>query len=70
MNILGIPLETALERLKTLNKPVELIEVSSRKGSKGFDRRVIKVESSDDRITVYWSRFQTDAAFYSHGAEQ
>lgn len=69
MNMLGIPLESALERLKPLDQPIELVEVSSRKGSKGDDRRVIRVDIKDDRIIVYWSRFQTDAAFHSEGAE-
>ena len=60
MNVLGIPLEIACERLLTAGKSMELIEVSCRKGSKGQDRRVIKVEEQGDRILIYWASFQTD----------
>lgn len=70
MNLLGIPLESALKRLQETDKRIELIEVSSRKGSLGNDDRVIKFDVLDDSIRVYWSRFQTDAEFRSKGAER
>ena len=63
MNLLGIPIESALKRLQEIDKRIELIEVTSRKGSLGNDDRVIKVDILDDSIRVYWSRFQTDAEF-------
>ncbi len=57
--VLGLPLMRALERLEGEGIPVRCIEVSSRKGSKGNDARVIKTVRTDDGVTVYWARFQT-----------
>ena len=58
--LLGLPLSIAKERLEAERIPVSYVEVSSRKGSKGDDARVIKTERTGDGLTVYWSRFQTD----------
>ncbi len=69
MNVLGIPLDLALERLAPLGKRIETVELSSRKGSAGNDKRVVKVEELDNLIRITWSRFQTDAEFHSKGAE-
>lgn len=59
MDVLGFPLQKALAFLESEGKPVHLIEVSSRTGSKGNDARVIKVNSSAQETVLYWARFQT-----------
>ena len=59
IDVLGLPLDLACERLKAEGKPVRLVEVRSKKGGKGSDRRVIKMEFSDSEITIFWSAFQT-----------
>ena len=60
--MLGLPLDPAIERLKAEGKPIRLVEVRSKKGGKGSDRRVIKVAETDGQITLYWSAFQTQIA--------
>ena len=59
IDVLGLPLATAAERLKADGKPIRFLEVRSKKGGKGDDRRVIKVDETDAEITLYWSAFQT-----------
>ena len=61
MDVLGLRLETALSRLAAEGKPVRTVEVRSRKGSKGDDRRVIKVTETDTETVVCWSAFRTEA---------
>lgn len=60
-DVLGLPLDVALERLKAEGLAVACIEVSSRKGSKGNDARVIKTQRTGDGVTVFWARFKTEA---------
>ena len=60
--MLGLPLDPAIERLKAEGKPIRLVEVRSRKGGKGSDRRVIKVAETDAETVVYWSAFKTQIA--------
>lgn len=69
MNVLGLPLDIAVERLLPLGKRIETVEISSRKGSAGNDKRVVKAEELDSVIRITWARFQTDAEFHSEGAE-
>ncbi len=69
MNVLGLPLDIAVKRLRPLGKRIEKIEISSRKGSAGNDKRVVKAEELDSVIRITWARFQTDAEFHSEGAE-
>lgn len=60
-DVLGLPLSEAVYRLTETGETVTTIEVSSRKGSRGEDARVIKTEQTDVGTTVYWSRFRTTA---------
>ena len=62
MDVLGLPLNTALSRLEAEGKPVRTVEVRSKKGSKGDDRRVVKVTETDGETLVYWSAFLTEVA--------
>jgi hypothetical protein len=59
MEVLGFPLEKALQCLKGTGKQITTIEVRSRKGSKGDDSRVIRVVDKEDETIVYWAYFQT-----------
>ena len=59
-NVLGLDLETAETLLKTAGKPVRPVEVRSKKGGKGDDRRVIKTTETDTETVVYWSAFKTE----------
>ena len=59
-NVLGLDLETAETLLRTEGKPVRLIEVRSKKGGKGSDRRVIKTVETETETVVYWSAFKTE----------
>lgn len=59
-NVLGLDLETAEARLRADGKSVRLVEVRSKKGGKGFDRRVIKTVESAQETVVYWSAFKTE----------
>ena len=59
-NVLGLDLETATVRLQAAGKPVRLIEVRSKKGGKGDDRRVIRTVETDTETIVYWSAFKTE----------
>ena len=59
-NVLGLRILTAKERLEAEGKTVREVEVRSKKGGKGDDRRVIKTEERGDETTVYWSAFQTE----------
>jgi len=58
--LLGLPLAVALERLRAEGESVSLTEVSSKKGSRGDDARVIRTVRDENGTTVYWSRFQTE----------
>lgn len=58
--MLGLDLETALKLLKAEGKPVRLIEVRSKKGGRGSDRRVIKTTETESETVVYWSAFKTE----------
>lgn len=62
MDVLGLPLNTALSRLEAEGKSVRTVEVRSKKGSKGDDRRVVKVTETDGETLVYWSAFLTEVA--------
>ncbi len=59
-NVLGLDLETAATLLKAEGKPFRLVEVRSKKGGKGDDRRVIKTTETDAETVVYWSAFKTE----------
>ena len=58
--MLGLDLETAEMLLKAKGKPVRLVEVRSKKGGKGDDRRVIKTTETETETVVYWSAFKTE----------
>ena len=58
--MLGLDLDTALKLLSTEGKPVRLVEVRSKKGAKGNDRRVIKTVDTESEAIVYWSAFKTE----------
>ncbi len=58
--MLGLDLETAEKLLTAEGKPIRLIEVRSKKGGKGDDRRVIKTTETDAETVVYWSAFKTE----------
>ena len=59
-SLLGLPLSEAVQRLEAAGDTPVCVEVSSRKGSKGADARVIKVTRGPNGPIVYWSRFQTN----------
>lgn len=59
-NVLGLDLDTALRRLEAEGKPVRLVEVRSKKGGRGDDRRVIKTTRTEAETVVFWSAFQTE----------
>ena len=59
-SLLGLDLETAEKLLAAEGKPVRLIEVRSKKGGKGNDRRVIKTTETETETIVYWSAFKTE----------
>ena len=59
-DVVGLPLELASAILKAEGETVDCVEVSSKKGSKGNDARVIKTKRTEQGVTVYWSRFQTE----------
>ena len=59
IRVLGLPLKTAVERLQADGQTIVLVEVRSRKGSRGADARVIKTEPALNGTIVYWSRFST-----------
>ncbi len=58
-DVLGLDLKTAVALLETDGKAVRLIEVRSKKGGKGDDRRVIKTTETETETVVYWSAFKT-----------
>ena len=58
--MLGLDLETAEKLLTAEGKSVRLIEVRSKKGGKGDDRRVIKTTETETESIVYWSAFKTE----------
>ncbi len=58
-DVLGLDLKTAVALLQSDGKPVRLVEVRSKKGGKGDDRRVIKTAVTDAETVVYWSAFKT-----------
>ena len=60
MNVLGLTLSEAEQRLRAEGKPLRLIEVRSKKGGKGDDARVIKTTETDTETVVYWSAFKTE----------
>ncbi|MBR2644737.1 MAG: hypothetical protein IKD54_05550, partial [Clostridia bacterium] len=59
-SVLGLDLDTAAALLQAEGKPVRLVEVRSKKGPKGADRRVIKTTETDAEIVLYWSAFRTE----------
>ena len=59
-NVLGLDLQTAETLLKAEGKPPRFVEVRSKKGAKGDDRRVIKTTETDTETVVYWSAFRTE----------
>ena len=59
-NVLGLDLETAEAVLKAEGKPIRLVEVRSKKGGKGDDRRVIKTTETESETIVFWSAFKTE----------
>ena len=61
-SVLGLDLETAQARLSAEGKPLRLVEVRSKKGGKGDDRRVIKTTETETETIVYWSAFKTEIA--------
>ena len=58
--MLGWDLETVEMCLSAEGKSVRLVEVRSKKGSKGSDRRVIKTIETETETIVYWSAFKTE----------
>ena len=58
--MLGLDLKTAMKLLKAEGKPVRLVEVRSKKGGRGSDRRVIKTTETESETVVYWSAFKTE----------
>lgn len=58
--MLGLDLETAEALLKAEGKAIRLVEVRSKKGSKGSDRRVIKTAETETETIVWWSAFKTE----------
>ena len=58
--MLGLDPETAVKRLETAGKPVRLVEVRSKKGGKGNDRRIIKTTETESETVVFWSAFKTE----------
>ena len=61
-SVLGLDLKTAEDLLKAEGRSVRLVEVRSKKGSKGDDRRVIKTVGTESETVVYWSAFKTEIA--------
>ncbi len=59
-SVLGLDLNTAESLLSANGKPVRFVEVRSKKGGRGFDRRVIKTIETDAETIVYWSAFKTE----------
>lgn len=59
-SVLGLDPDTAAALLAADGKPVRFVEVRSKKGSKGADRRVIKVAHADGETVLYWSAFATE----------
>ncbi len=59
-SVLGFDVDTAKKLLEAAGKPVRLIEVRSKKGGRGVDRRVIKTVETDTETVVYWSAFKTE----------
>lgn len=60
MNVLGLDLDTAEALLRASGKPVRLVEVRSKKGGRGDDRRVIKTTETETETVVCWSAFKTE----------
>jgi hypothetical protein len=58
-NVLGLPVCEATAILEREGKAVRLIEVRSKKGGKGDDRRVIRTVETEAETLVYWSAFKT-----------
>lgn len=59
-SVLGFDVDTAKKLFEAAGKPVRLIEVRSKKGGRGVDRRVIKTVETDTETVVYWSAFKTE----------
>ena len=59
-NVLGLDLLTAEATLLSDGKPIRMVEVRSKKGAKGDDRRVIKTVETEREVIVYWSAFRTE----------
>ena len=58
--MLGLDLETAEKLMTAEGKPIRFIEVRSKKGGKGDDRRVIKTIETETESIVYWCAFKTE----------
>ena len=58
--MLGLDPETAEKLLSAEGKPIRLVEVRSKKGGKGNDRRIIKTTETESETVVFWSAFKTD----------
>ena len=58
--MLGLPVSEATAILERGGRAVRLVEVRSKKGSKGEDRRVIKTIETEAEMIVYWSAFKTE----------
>lgn len=58
-DVLGLPLDRATDLTSAQGKSVRLVEVRSKKGGKGDDRRVIRCTEEDGTTVLYWSAFQT-----------
>ena len=59
-NVLGWKLNAAKAQLNAEGKTVRLVEVRSKKGGRGSDRRVIKTTEAESETVVYWSAFKTE----------
>ena len=59
-NVLGLSVHEAAAILEREGRTVRLVEVRSKKGGKGDDRRVIKTVEAETETIVYWSAFKTE----------
>ena len=58
--MLGLPVKEAASILEREGKTLRFVEVRSKKGPKGDDRRVVKTVETERETIVYWSSFQTE----------
>jgi len=64
-DVLGLPLERAEALLKEAGYAVTAVEVRSRKGIEGGEKRVVRQREypgavGERRVEVTWAAFQTD----------